>query len=227
LQFEYNVFEHDVLCVGKGGTGKTYLANIFFIPALKKANVPFVVYDPQRSFGTPFEHPDIVYDIEDIPVGGSAIYRPARRDVADFDRFCEKILHPAEGVEGGNIIVIVDEVHFFSSKHKIKSENFREIVNGGRPRGICWICLTRRPASVHNDILSDAELIFSFEQELPSDVVFMSKWIGIQAFLHLEPEQRDVISPKINLMLNHAPKLPPHHFILRQTDTGTVSIGKI
>lgn len=213
FSFTYNPFNEDVLVVGRGGCGKTYLVKNLFLKAFagRSARVPFWLWDHRWQYL--LDGIETVYKVEDLKAG-SQILQPFNKSIADFDHFCEKALYLS------NSVIAVEETHNFTSKQKIKSDNFAEIINAGRPRGLDWICVTRRPQQLHNDILSDADHIFCFDMELPSDVKFMRQWIGTEVELLLEPRLR-----KENK--SGSPKLAAHHFVYKDVTRGIIEVGKL
>lgn len=213
MTFHYRPFEDDVLLVGKGGSGKSYYLKHMI---LESCTYPLWLWDHRHQYGDlAAKGFTVTHGIEELPYG-RAIYQPYNLSAESFDRFC------AKADSWSNLVVAVEEAHLFTGKFKFYSESFGNIVRSGRPKGVTWIVISRRPQDVHNSILGDAEHIFCFEMELPSDVDYMRKWVGSEVELFVDSEDRPTPS-----MRNGQPRLPPHSFVHKDVNTGTVEIGRI
>lgn len=208
LHFRYSPFEDDVLLMGRGGTGKTHLLRKAILPSLK--NVAWWLYDTRHQYGDVAE---ATHTIADLPYG-QAVYQPYEASDTDFEAFC------AKANTWSNLVVAVEEAHLFVGKYKIRSKSFEHIIKAGRPKGVTWIVITRRPQMLHNDILSDAEHIFCFELELPSDLLYVQKWIGEEVQLFLPPDRRMVEA------LRSQPVLPEHSFVYKRIDA-KAEVGRL
>ena len=178
--------------------------------------IPCWVWDARHQYSELSEDFEIVHSIKELPYT-KAILQPDSTDLETFDQFCKKAL------SWNNLVVVVEEAHLYSGKYKIKSKGFAEIVNAGRPLGISFIAITRRPQQIHNDILSDAEHIFCFDVELPTDVEYMTKWIGQEVQLFLAPEQRKIEG----FGYGSQGRLAPHSFVYRNIKDGSTEIGRL
>ncbi len=208
IRFEYDAFDDDILVIGKGGRGKTHLMRNLIIPALRKE--PFWLWDPQWQYSNVPAH--VTHRLEDMPYA-RAIFQPIDKSDDVFDSFCKK----AESWD--NLVVAVEEAHLYSGKYKIRSRYFEKIVKSGRPHGVTWIAVGRRPQMIHNDILSDADHVFCFEMELSSDFEYMSKWIGEKVWLLAEPERRRALTDK--------PRAAEHSCVYYNAKTGQSEVFKL
>lgn len=212
LDFHYRPFEEDVLIMGAGGTGKTYLLSNLF---LQNATYPLWLWDFRWQYGSLAR---VGFHIAHFPYElpyGRAVLQPHSSDLDTFDAFCSR----AESLT--NLVVAIEEAHLFTTKFSFKSKGFERIIKAGRPKGISWVCITRRPQQLHNDILSDADHIFCFRLELPNDILYVSKWLGQEVQLHLDPKYRTV--PQ----LKGQPQLPPHSFVYKSVPESRTDVGKL
>lgn len=212
MTFNYRPMEDDVLFVGKGGSGKSfYLKHMI----LEHCDYPLWLWDHRHQYTDLAQRGFAVsHDLRELPYG-RAVYQPFNLSTDHFDEFC------AKADTWSNLVVAVEETHLFVGKYKMPP-HFGSIVRSGRPKGVTWIVVTRRPQDCHNSILGDAEHIFCFEMELPNDIDFMKKWVGKEIELFRDSQDRQ--DP---MMRNGSPRLPPHSFVHKDINTGEVEIGKI
>jgi DNA helicase HerA-like ATPase len=60
------------------------------------------------------------------------------------------------------LFVMIDEVHaYYVTKQKILKE-YNDLILSGRPRGISVISISTRPASLPNNVLTNAKHVFTF-----------------------------------------------------------------
>lgn len=212
LDLNYSPFEDDVIIMGRGGTGKSFLLRNLF---LGHAKYPIWVWDFRWTYSDLSQLGfRVTHSLLELPYG-RAVYQPERSDVETFDLFCQK------ADSWTNLVVAVEEAHLFTGKYSFKSAGFENLVKAGRPKGISLITITRRPQQLHNDILSDADHIFCFTLELPNDVLYVKKWIGAQVELLLAPEYRTV--PQ----LKGLPQLTEHSFVYKAVKEGRTDMGRL
>ncbi|NVM23126.1 MAG: ATP-binding protein, partial [Desulfobacterales bacterium] len=102
-----------------------------------------------------------------------------------------------------NYTLIIDEVDRFARPRHYVTDNLREIVNRGRRQGIGLIANSRRPASTHMDLRSNADYVVTFHLHETRDVDYVSEWIGV-----------DEVAP------NPLKELRGHESILWSANTG-------
>ena len=94
-----------------------------------------------------------------------------------FRRFCD------EGFKRGNLVLIMDEARIpFLTKQKQLKE-FNNIILSGRPRGISCITISSRPASLPNNVLTNAKHVFAFKLNLESDIKFLEGFLGSDVWI--------------------------------------------
>jgi hypothetical protein len=210
LRVRYRPYEEDMLIAGKGGSGKTHLV---MKGLMKAARYNCWVWDYRWQYDRlRYEGFAITHDLPSLPYG-RAVYQPRDKSVDAFDAFC------AKAERWDNLVIVVEEAHRYAGKYKIRSDSFAAIVNAGRPHGVTWICITRRPQQLHNDILADADHVFVFEHDLPGDIKYLQTWVGAEVQMLLPPEQRTAFRDR--------PKLPEHSFVYKNLSTGEIQVGRL
>ena len=76
---------------------------------------------------------------------------------------------------------MIDEVHAYVTKQKIIKE-YNDLILSGRPRGISVISISTRPASLPNNVLTNAKHVFTFRLNIESDVKFLEGWLGSEVW---------------------------------------------
>ena len=213
MDFNFEAYEEKIVIVGASGSGKTYLAN----QLLKGLNGIHVwVYDFNQQFHSSraivFNDLTKMLEVSDSAKRGHYILQPHDNSENTFRRFCE------EGFKRGNLVLMMDEAHSFLTKQKQLKE-FNNIILSGRPRGISCITISSRPASLPNNVLTNAKHVFSFKLNLESDVKFLEGFLGSDVWVLLPPDKRH--------KLKDEPQLPEHTFFYRDMDTDNGMIGKV
>jgi len=213
INFDFVAYDQDICILGSKGSGKSYLAN----QILKGLNGIHVwVYDFNQQFHSSraivFNDLTKMLEVSDSAKRGHYILQPHDNSENTFRRFCE------EGFKRGNLILMMDEAHSFLTKMKQLKE-FNNIILSGRPRGISCITISSRPASLPNNVLTNAKHVFSFKLNLESDVKFLEGFLGSDVWVLLPPDKRH--------KLKDEPQLPEHTFFYRDMDTDNGMIGKV
>ena len=213
ISFDFIAYDQDICILGSKGSGKSYLAN----QLLKGLNGIHVwVYDFNHQFHSSraivFNDLTKMLEVSDSAKRGHYILQPHDNSENTFRRFCE------EGFKRGNLVLMMDEAHSFLTKQKQLKE-FNNIILSGRPRGISCITISSRPASLPNNVLTNAKHVFSFKLNLESDVKFLEGFLGSDVWVLLPPDKRH--------KLKDEPQLPEHTFFYRDMDTDNGMIGKV
>jgi DNA helicase HerA-like ATPase len=213
ISFDFIAYDQDICILGSKGSGKSYLAN----QLLKGLNGIHVwVYDFNQQFHSSraivFNDLTKMLEVSDSAKRGHYILQPHDNSENTFRRFCE------EGFKRGNLVLMMDEAHSFLTKQKQLKE-FNNIILSGRPRGISCITISSRPASLPNNVLTNAKHVFSFKLNLESDVKFLEGFLGSDVWVLLPPDKRH--------KLKDEPQLPEHTFFYRDMDTDNGMIGKV
>ena len=215
LEWNFTCYNEDCVIVGMKSSGKTYLANEI-LRGLKGVNV--IVYDFNHQFHSAraimlHEVNEVFTVFDSTTQNKQIIFQPFDKSENIFRKFCSEIFNRS------NIVVMIDETHFFVSKQKILKE-YNDLILSGRPRGISVISISSRPQNLPSNTLTNARHIFAFKLNLLSDVQFLESWLGRQAWQLLPPDQR-----KKTHRLAELPQLEEHSFFYRDTlqTTGVIS----
>jgi hypothetical protein len=212
LDFDFVAYDQDICILGSKGSGKSYLAN----QIMKSLNgISVWVYDFNFQFHSSraivFNDLNKMLEVYDSAKRGHYILQPHQNDENTFRRFCE------EGFTRGNLVLIMDEAHSFLTKQKQLKE-FNNIILSGRPRGISCVTLSSRPASLPNNVLTNAKHVFSFKLNLESDVKFLEGFLGSDVWILMPKDKRHKLKDEA--------ELPEHTFFYRDMDRDKGVIGK-
>jgi len=213
ISFEFIAYDQDICIVGSKGSGKSYLANVI-MKGLHGINV--WVYDFNSQFHSSkaivFHDLNKMLELYDQAKRGHYILQPHDNSENTFRRFC------AEGFKRGNLCMITDESHVWLTKQKQLKE-FNNIILSGRPRGISCVTISSRPASLPNNVLTNAKHVFAFKLNLESDIKFLEGYLGDDVWILMPRDKRH--------KLKDEPELPEHTFFYRDMDTDKGVIGKV
>jgi len=213
INFEFIAYDQDICIVGSKGSGKSYLANVI-MKGLHGINV--WVYDFNSQFHSSkaivFHDLNKMLELYDQAKRGHYILQPHDNSENTFRRFC------AEGFKRGNLCMITDESHVWLTKQKQLKE-FNNIILSGRPRGISCVTISSRPASLPNNVLTNAKHVFAFKLNLESDIKFLEGYLGDDVWILMPKDKRH--------KLRDEPELPEHTFFYRDMDTDKGVIGKV
>ena len=213
LDFNFVAYDQDICILGSKGSGKSFLANSI----MKSLNgISVWVYDFNFQFHSSramvFHDMNELLKVYDSAKRGHYILQPYDNSENTFRRFC------SEGFKRGNLILVMDEAHSFLTKQRQLKE-FNNIILSGRPRGISCVTLSSRPASLPNNVLSNAKHVFSFKLNLESDVKFLEGYLGEDVWILMPKDKRH--------KLKEEAELPEHTFFYRDMDKDRGVIGKV
>ena len=213
LDFNFIAYDQDIVITGAKGSGKSYLANVI----LKSLNgITVMVYDYNFQFHSSraiIVHTlDDMFELYDQAGHGHFIFQPFDNSLETFKKFCSGIF------KRGNIVSIMDEAHSFCSK-QARLKEFDNIILSGRPRGISAITISTRPASLPNNVLTNAKHVFAFRLNLESDARYLESWMG-SAVWQLFPKDKRV-------KMKDAPELEPYSFYYRNMDEQNGVISRV
>ncbi len=203
----------DLVITGAKGSGKSFLANTL----LKSLNnIPCWVWDYNHQFydarSMLFHDLDDMLEIYDGAKRGKYILQPFDKSKESFERFCNAAF------ARGNLVLFLDELHVYTSKQSILRP-FNNLILSGRPRGLSVVSISSRSASLPNNVLSNAQHVFSFRLNLQSDVEFLEQWMGEGVWLLLPKDKRK--------KLKDQPELPDHTFFYRNQSEKEGVVGKV
>ena len=213
LDFNFEAYDQDICILGSKGSGKSYLANTI----MKSLNGIHVwVYDFNHQFHSSraivFNDLTKMLEVSDQAKRGHYILQPHDNSENTFRRFCE------EAFKRGNLAIFWDEAHSFLTKQKQLKE-FNNCILSGRPRGISCITISSRPASLPNNVLTNAKHVFAFKLNLESDVKFLEGFLGSDIWILMPKDKRHKLKDEA--------ELPEHTFFYRDMDTDRGVIGKV
>lgn len=150
----YSLGEILVIC-GKAGKGKSHFAK--FLASRLNNIVIWDVHAQHKDLGIP------ISNINQIKAG-KWVYVPEDYSLGHFDLFCGKCY------DVWNTTIFVEEAQSYlpSSPFPLKN-NIGRLISQGRNRGIGLVCITRRIADLHKDIVSQSKIV-SFYQFWDRDI---------------------------------------------------------
>ena len=168
MSLKFRAFSDFVCIFGRKGRGKTVYTK-FMAKHLKR----YIVIDTTWQLGELgyiIHYPDRLADA--FGKFTCVVYQPMEHTDLTFNQIF------LECLQFQNYTLIIDEVdHFARPRHYI-SDNLREIVNRGRAQGIGLIVNSRRPASTHMDLRSNADYVVCFHLHEKRDREYVAEWIG-------------------------------------------------
>ena len=158
------------LVTGMMAQGKTTLTK-HYCKSLK----PLIAIDPTWQLG---EIGYVVHYPERILLAFESwkkvVYQPKKMSKLEYQRAFEICLSLS------NYTLVVDEIDKFARPRWYLVDEVKEIVNRGRAQGIGLIFNTRRPASTHNDLRSNAYHVICFKLHEKRDVDYMAEWMSVE-----------------------------------------------
>ena len=168
MSLKFRAYSDFVCIFGRKGRGKTVYTR-FIAKHLKR----FIVLDTTwqlGGLGYVIHYPDRL--IESFKKYPQVVYQPMKYDQDSLCRFFAGCLHFS------NYTLIIDEVDRFARPRWYMCDQLREIVNRGRAQGIGLIVNSRRPASTHMDLRSNADYVVCFHLHETRDLEYVAEWIG-------------------------------------------------
>ena len=214
-EFNFVAFNQDITILGAKGSGKSYLATHFL---QNFHGMTCFVWDMNHQFSDSrsmvFHNLDdmieAVKEAKNHPI--KCILQDFNKDESQFRKFCRFVFNY------GNCICFLDELHSYVGKNKMMKE-FNDLILSGRPRGISMICISSRPASIPNNVLSNTSHVFAFRLNLESDTEFLESYVGTEVWQLMNQDKRK--------KMKELPELEKHSFYYRNMDETSGVIGKI
>lgn len=166
---DYSPYKENVCILGAAQHGKTTEAiNLAKMLVGNFFNV--IIHDFHCRFTTlnPFSVKRFLHELTGI---GLEIFQPPIRTREEFDNFCAKVL------TFKNTVAIIDELHNYCEKNS-HPKNLKLLFENCNNRSIGYVAILQRPAEVPNFVLSNSTHRFCLYLDLPTDIVYMKKWIG-------------------------------------------------
>jgi len=196
--------------LAKRGAGKTYTAAVL-VEEMLAAGLPVVVVDPVgvwwglRSFadGSSAGLPVVIFggDHADLPLpetSGTVLAElvidervPAVLDLSSLSKsaarrfmadFAERLYHRNRDA----LHLVLDEADAFAPQRADPGQQrllgaIEDLVRRGRARGIGVTLITQRPAVLHKDVLTQAEVLIALRMTGPRDVAAIDEWVRLHA----------------------------------------------
>jgi hypothetical protein len=201
VDFQYNVYQEDVVIIGKKREGKTDRAKKI-LESIQ--DVPYWIWDFGNVF-TGYGH--VVHSIDDLQYGQYVVQERDKSETR-FRQFCQKIIDGAMNGELTNLVIVIDEIHQYVRKQSILQELYN-IVMSLRNFGICGIYISTRPQAIPNWILENVTHVFAYRLELSGSIIWLRDYLGMEAWLLLPKDKRKF------LFSEKYKDLPQHSFIYR------------
>jgi len=213
LNFNFVPYNESIVITGAQGSGKSYLANTL-LQNLHGVNV--FVWDFNHAFhdsrSVLVNHLDEMTEMFREYKQGKYILQDYDKEENQFRRFCKFAFHT------GNCVVIIDEAHNYVTKQKILKE-YNQLILSGRPRGISVISISTRPATLPNNVLTNAKHVFAFRLNIESDVKFLESWMGSGVWQLVGADKRS--------KHQDLPEIPEHSFYYRNHEESDGQVGKV
>lgn len=81
--------------------------------------------------------------------------------------------------EQGNLCLIFDDGDATIDRYMTDSR-FKRVIVSGRHRGVAWIIVSRRTADIPVIVAKQANRVFLFQTDLPTDIKFYNDYFGTQ-----------------------------------------------
>ncbi len=213
LDFNFVPYNEDIVITGSKGSGKSYLANTLL---QNLHGVSVFVWDFNHQFhdsrAIVLHHLDELIEMYDEVKRGKYILQDFNKEENQFRKFCKYAFSK------GNVVLIIDEVHAYVTKQKIIKE-YNDLILSGRPRGVSVISVSTRPASLPNNVLTNAKHVFTFRLNIESDVKWLEGYLGSEVWQVVQQNKR--------MKHKDLPELPEHSFFYRNMDEHDGQIGKV
>lgn len=160
--------KNEIICVfGKKGSGKTEFVKKHIIPEYDRV----LILDSLKEYE--YLYFSNLYDFCEAVKSNlnrsffRLVYRPMDENDDSFFRLAYSLW---------NITIIIEETDLFSGAIR-GSEYFEKLIKYGRHRSINIVGISRRPAEVSKTIVSQADIIISFQQTLKRDIDFFRSYM--------------------------------------------------
>lgn len=170
VQLVWNPYKENVCIMGASQEGKTELAK-----KLSKMLVHYgfnvIICDVHRKF-TELDPLCVKHALMDIRGQGLEIIQPFEVTLRWFEDLCAVVYSLR------NVVFVPDELHNFASKFR-SAKNLELLARNCNNRNIGYMAIFQRPAEIPNFILSNANHLFCFRLDLPTDIDYLKKaWFG-------------------------------------------------
>jgi hypothetical protein len=210
LSFPPDVITETLLILAKRGAGKTHTASVL-VEEMIGAGLPVCVIDPVGVWwglrssadgtgpGLPVtilggDHADLPLPAESGAAAADLVVDERLPVVLDLSRlsktaqrrfvtdFLERLYHRNREP----LHVVVDEADLFAPMRGGKDTMrllgaYEDLVRRGRARGLGCTSITQRPASLHTDIRSQAEVLIALRLIGTHDVAAIDEWVRLHA----------------------------------------------
>jgi len=211
IDFDFQIFEHNMVMVGGTGEGKTELTwELLGFLLDEEPDIDWWIWDYSDKFSN---WGKVVHEIEDLHRGRYVI-QANDKSLENFKRFCNRLHFGAQDGLYNNTHLVVDEVHQYLNKQS----NLQELMNivlSDRNKGVTGFYIATMPQSIPNWILNNVKHVISMRQEVSSNIEWLRNYIGREAWLLLAEDARGKMPKDIPEEIRNYPQLPSHSYIYR------------
>ena len=210
LAFPPDVVTETLLIIAKRGSGKSYAASVL-VEEMVSAGLPVIVIDPigvwwglrssadGQGPGLPVtilggEHADLPLPPESGALVADLIVDERLPAVLDLSlmsktqqrRFMTDFLERLYHRNRDPLHLVIDEADLYAPLRGAKESArllgaYEDIVRRGRARGLGCTSITQRPAVLHTDIRSQAEVLIALRLIGTHDVAAIDEWVRLHA----------------------------------------------
>lgn len=182
MKFRYSPYDEDIVIVGGKSKGKTFKAK-WILSQISR--LPYLIYDYNNLFSN---FGSIIHNVNEIRYD-QIIYQ-GDKTLAGFISVCDKLFAEAQKGILSDMVFVVDELHQYYRNKQTVIQSFEQIVMTARNYGVSGIYISTRPATIPNNVLSNASHCFAFGLSNFNDIVWLKDYIGEKAWLLIPRDKR-------------------------------------
>ncbi len=182
IDFNFKIYYDNIVVVGATGSGKTERAKRILE---QFSNVPYWIWDYSENFE---KYGTLVHEVKDLEYGQYVI-QPNDKGIENYQNFLDRAFFGAQQGIFNDLLLVHDELHQYLTKQSVLKELY-QLVLSGRNKGLQSIFISTEPALVPNWILGNTQHVFAYRLGTRSAIEWMRDYIGLEAWLLLQPDLR-------------------------------------